>query len=243
MSQDDEAQLKDKYAIVTGAGKGIGRAISIALMENEVRVYGISRTESDLKSLKDEWGGKFDYGVGDITDSAFLNSISGKFKGLDILINNAGFAIFKPVQELTGEDFRSVIATNLIGVFDVSKLAIPHMIEKKSGIIVNISSLAGQNAFENAAAYCASKFGLNGLTECMMLDLRKFNIKLITISPGTVITDSSSRREWPDERKATYPSAADIAQVVIDGLRLPQRCLVSKFEIRPTNPMKDQKTD
>ncbi len=233
-------ELKDKYSIVTGAGKGIGRAIAMALMENGSRVFGISRTASDLESLKSEYSDKFDFAVGDITSQEFLNSIEDKFIGCDVLINNAGFGIFKPIQEMDVEEFRSVIETNLVGVFSVSKLAIPSMIERDCGAIVNISSLAGINSFEAGTAYCASKFGLNGLTECMMLDLRKHNIKIINISPGTVITDFSGKRNsWLEERKATYPHSDDIAGIVIDALTMHDRCLVSKFEVRATNPMKE----
>jgi 3-oxoacyl-[acyl-carrier protein] reductase len=231
-------ELKGKYAVVTGAGKGIGRAISEELMDEGVRVLGISRTKSDLESIKREYEKKFDYAVGDITDSDFVKSIAGKFDDVDILVNNAGFGLFKSVQDMSVAEFRSVIETNLIGLFAVTKLAIPTMIEKEYGAIINISSLAGQNTFERAGAYCASKFGLNGLSECMMLDLRKFNIKVVTVSPGTVITNFSNKQEWSEERKSTYPSAGDIARVVIDALELPDRCLVSKYEIRPLNPMK-----
>ena len=229
-------QIKDSYAVVTGAGKGIGRAIAKTLMGNGARVFGFSRTEADLRSLKDESEGVFDFAVGDVSDSRFLESIKEKFRDVDILVNNAGYGTFKPVQEMAVEEFRSIIETNLIGVYAVSKLAIPAMIENNSGTIINISSLAGKNAIEGAAAYCASKFGLNGLTECMMLDLRKYNIKLINISPGTVITDFTDKSNWPPQKRERYPSADDIAQIVIDALNLPDRCLVSKFEIRPTNP-------
>lgn len=228
--------IEGTHAVVTGAGRGIGRAIAKALMDNGAQVLGISRTKPELGSLKREYREKFDYAVGDITDGAFLEGIRDKFKGVGILVNNAGFGIFKPVQEMTVKEFKSVIDTNLNGAFAVSKLAIPGMVKKNSGAIVNISSLAGENAFEGGTAYCASKFGLNGLTECMMLDLRKHNIKVINISPGTVLTESSDKSGWPEEKKAAHPTADDIAQIVIDALELPDRCLVSKFEIRPTNP-------
>ncbi|MBD3169335.1 MAG: SDR family NAD(P)-dependent oxidoreductase [candidate division Zixibacteria bacterium] len=230
--------IDGKYAVVTGAGKGIGREIAKALMDNGAKVFGFSRTLSDLKSLKDEYAGKFEYAVGDVTDSSFLESIKNKFENIDVLINNAGFGIFKPVQDMTVDEFRSVLDTNLTGLFAVTKLAIPPMINKKSGIIINISSLAGQNTFEKAGAYCASKHGLNGLTDCMMLDLRKFDIKVITISPGTVITDFSSKDGWTEERKNTYPQASDIGQIVVDALNMPERCNISKYEVRATNPQK-----
>ncbi|MCP4633196.1 MAG: SDR family NAD(P)-dependent oxidoreductase [candidate division Zixibacteria bacterium] len=231
-------KLKDKYAIVTGAGKGIGKSIAIALMENDVNVFGISRTKSDLESIKEKYSKIFDFAVGDITDMIFLNSIKSKFQDADILINNAGFGIFKPFQEMETDEFRSVLETNLIGSFSVAKLAIPYMIKNNHGAIVNISSLAGQNTFERGSAYCASKFGLNALSDCMMLDLRKHNIKVITVSPGTVITDFSDKGGWNKERIESYPTADDIAQIVIDSLKLDDRCLVSKYEIRPTNPIK-----
>ena len=231
--------IKGKYAVVTGSGKGIGRAIAIALMDNGAKVFGISRTASDLESLRKKYGEMFDFAAGDISDAAFLKSIARKFDKVDILVNNAGFGIFKPIQEMTFDEFTSVIDTNLTAVFAMSKMAIPAMIKKNSGVIINISSLAGQNALAGGTAYCASKFGLNGLTECMMLDLRKYDIKVLTISPGTVITDFSDKGSWSPERIATYPTAEDIGQIVIDALNLPDRCLVSKYEVRPTNPMKN----
>lgn len=229
-------KLKRSYAMITGAGKGIGRAVAAALMERGARVFGISRTKADLESLKSQYEEKFDYAVGDVTDGGFLKSVEGKFEGVEILVNNAGFGILRPVEEMTVEEFKSVIETNLNAVFAVSKLAIPSMIRRNGGVIINISSLAGRNAFAGGTAYCASKSGLNSLTECMMLDLRKHNIKVMNISPGTVVTGFSHKSHWSEEKRAAYPTADDIAQIVIDALELPDRCLVSKFEVRPTNP-------
>ncbi len=159
------------------------------------------------------------------------------FGGVDILVNNAGVGIFgKTVEETAPEDFEWVLQTNLFGVFYACHHAIPLMKERKGGHIINISSLAGQNAHPRMATYNASKFGLNGFTEALMQEVRPDNIKVSLICPGSVNTEFGN--EEITEEKAWQIQPGDIAQVVIDLLKQKSNALSSKIEIRPSKPPK-----
>ncbi|MFL6468824.1 MAG: SDR family NAD(P)-dependent oxidoreductase, partial [Pyrinomonadaceae bacterium] len=155
--------------------------------------------------------------------------------GVDILVNNAGMGIFgKTVEELSGDEFRQTLETNLNAVFYASHFAIPLMKKRGGGYIFNISSLAGQNPHPKMAAYNASKFGLNGFTEAMMQEVRQDNIKVSYICPGSVNTAFGG--DSPNEAKAWQLQPDDIARVIIDLLEMPERALPSKVEIRPSKP-------
>ena len=157
------------------------------------------------------------------------------YAGVDILINNAGIGYFgTTVEEMSGEDWRQTIETNLHGVFYCCHHAIPLLKERGGGYIFNISSLAGQNAHPKMAAYNASKFGLNGFSEALMQEVRQDNIKVSYICPGSVNTAFGG--DTPNESKSWQLQPADIAEVVIDLLRMPERALPSKVEIRPSKP-------
>jgi len=157
------------------------------------------------------------------------------FGGLDILVNNAGIGYFgKTVEELSGEEFRQTIETNLYGVFYACHYAIPMLKSRGGGYIFNISSLAGQNAHPRMAAYNASKFGLNGFSEALMQEVRQDKIKVSYICPGSVNTAFGG--DMPSEEKRWQLQPADIAQVVMDLLAMPERALPSKVELRPSRP-------
>ena len=155
------------------------------------------------------------------------------FGGLDVLIANAGVGIFKPVQDLSLEDWDAVIDTNLTGVFYSVKASVPELAKRK-GYIINLSSLAGKNPFKLGAAYNASKFGLNGFSESIMLDLRPLGIKVSQIMPGSVATYFGGHT--PSEADAWKIQPEDIAQIVIDLLEMPARTLPSRVEVRPSQP-------
>jgi NADP-dependent 3-hydroxy acid dehydrogenase YdfG len=160
--------------------------------------------------------------------------VADEASGIDILINNAGVGIFAPVNELAPGDWDVVIGTNLTGVFYCSHAAIPYLKKRGGGVIINISSLAGKNAFKGGAAYNASKFGLEGLSEAMMLDLRYEDIKVAYVMPGSVATEFSGRSA--DEGGDWRLTSEDVAEAVMGILAQNQRALASRVELRPFQP-------
>jgi len=159
------------------------------------------------------------------------------FGGADVLVNNAGIGIIgKTVEEMSAEEFEQTLQTNLFGVFYCCHHAIPMLKKRGGGYIINISSLAGQNAHPKMAAYNASKFGLNGFTEALMQEVRADNIKVTAICPGSVNTFFGG--DEPSDEKSWQLQPEDIADVVINLLNMDERALPSKIEIRPSNPPK-----
>jgi NAD(P)-dependent dehydrogenase (short-subunit alcohol dehydrogenase family) len=234
--------LASSTAIVTGGTKGIGRAIAHALLSAGVNVSISARHEDKVKKtaaeLNEIGAGRCAGFVCDVRDerqvrSFFANSVEA-LGGLDILVNNAGIGFFEPVESTSGEDFRAVIETNLCGVFYCCHEAIPLMKKRGGGYIINISSLAGANAHPRMAAYNASKFGLNGFSEALMQEVRHDGIKVSYIMPGSVNTEFGG--DEPSSEKSWQLQPDDIAQVVMDLLRNPQRSLPSRVEIRPSQP-------
>ncbi len=232
--------LEGKTAIVTGGTRGIGRAIAETLVRCGASVAICGRGEDAVRRAVAEIGrsGKV---VGRAADVSKPEDVAALFRcadeqlgNLDVLVNNAGVGTFASVADLSIESWRTVIGTNLDGVFYCSHEAIGRFQRNGGGFIINISSLAGKNPFSGGAAYNASKFGLNGFSEAMMLDHRYENIRVSYIMPGSVATDFS-----PKETKADWKIAPeDIAEIVLMLLRMPQRTLVSRVEVRPSKPRK-----
>jgi 3-oxoacyl-[acyl-carrier protein] reductase len=152
-----------------------------------------------------------------------------------VLVNNAGFGIFKTVSELTAKEFDDVIATNLRGVFLITQAVLPAMRSKKAGTIITISSLAGKNGFATASAYCAAKFGVRGLMQSLFLEVREDNIRVVTICPGSVDTDFFTA-DTEHIRSKHALEAADVADAAFMVTQLPQNATISELDIRPTNP-------
>jgi len=233
-------QIENKVAVVTGGTRGIGYRIAERLLENGASVVICSRegtaVQKATESLKKKVGGRVEGIATDVRDYHQVERLMAlaeeKFGGIDILVNNAGIGIFRSVDKLSPEEWDAVIETNLSGCFYCVRAAAPRMKRRGGGYIFNISSLAGKNAFAGGAAYNASKFGLNGFSEAMMLDLRYDNIRTSYIMPGSVATEfggSSSRGRWeltPD----------DVAKVVIDLLESDPRAMLSRVEMRPSQP-------
>jgi NAD(P)-dependent dehydrogenase (short-subunit alcohol dehydrogenase family) len=159
------------------------------------------------------------------------------FGRLDVLVNNAGVGIMKPVQELSLEEWRTQIETNLDGVFYCARAAIPHLKATGDGWIINVGSLASRNTFAGGAAYNASKFGLLGMSEAMMLDLRYENVRVSIVMPGSVETDFGGSARG-STKKGWALQSEDVARAVLQLLELPERALVSRIEMRPTKPQK-----
>lgn len=234
-------ELENKVAVVTGGTKGIGRAIAEALLAAGADVFVCGRDRTDLGRALEHLGrlGRAEGEVCDVRSEKQVEMMLAEcrrvFGGLDILVNNAGVGVFgKTVDELDPEDFRRVLETNLFGVFYACHYAVPMLRERGGGYIFNISSLAGQNAHPQMAAYNASKFGLNGFSESLMQEVRHDDIKVSYICPGSVNTEFGGD-EVSDE-KAWQLQPADIARTVLDLLAFPDNALPSKVEIRPSRP-------
>lgn len=233
--------LKNKTAVVTGGTKGIGFAIAEAMLRRGSRVFICGRGKSDLARAL-EWLAPLGHVESEICDvrseeqvRSMLAECERLFGGVDILVNNAGIGIMdKTVEEMSGDEFRQTLETNLFGVFYACHYAVPMMRRRGGGYIINISSLAGQNAHPRMAAYNASKFGLNGFSEALMQEVRHDNIKVSYICPGSVNTHFSG--DVPSDEKAWQLQPEDIAATLIDLLEMNSRALPSKIEIRPAKP-------
>ena len=236
--------LNNKVAIVTGGSKGIGRGIADALVREGVNVCISARKRNEIdqavKELNELGPGSATGLVADVCNYSQVQALFERavavFGGVDILINNAGIGIFGPVEQMAVEDFRTVLETNVFGVFHCCREAIPLMRARGGGYIINISSLAGVNAHPKMAAYNASKFGLNGFSEALMQEVRHDGIKVSYIMPGSVNTEFGG--DSPSDENAWQLTPADIAKVVIDLLKHDERSLPSRVEIRPSKPPK-----
>ncbi len=236
--------LAGKNAIVTGGSRGIGKAIAAAILDagGNVVICGQSRKHLDeaLKDLGPSGVGKLSGTIADVRSeqdvSALFAFADEQIGGLDILVNNAGIGIFKPVGELSVEEFRRVVDTNLTGVFQCCKQALPRFAQRGGGFVVNISSLAGKNPFASGSAYNASKFGLNGFSEAMMMDHRYDKVRVSYIMPGSV--DTEFRPKAPGQQIDWKIAASDVADIVLFVLRMPPRTLVGRVEVRPSQPKK-----
>jgi 3-oxoacyl-[acyl-carrier protein] reductase len=243
----NETFLQGRTAVVTGATRGIGFAIARALADAgaTVAICGRSQQSVDeaVRRLTNEKQRKVAGKAADVRAStnvaALFEWIDSETGGPDILVNNAGVGIMKSTAELTVEDWRQTIETNLSGVFYCSREALLRMKKRGGGYIINVGSLAGKNAFSGGAAYNASKFGLSGFTEAMMLDHRHDNVRVSHIMPGSVDTEFSGRGSSGGSAKADWKIAPeDIGEIVLMLLRMPGRTLVSQVEVRPAKPRK-----
>lgn len=235
--------LEDKVALITGGSKGIGFGIAEALMWQGINVGITARSKSAAaeaaNKLNDMNKGKAKaFGIqADVRNykqqEKAVHQVLEKFGKLDILIANAGLGHFAPVDELSLEQWQETIDTNLTGVFYSVKAAVEEL-KKTKGYIITISSLAGTNFFENGSAYNASKFGVTGFTQAAMLDLRKYEIKVTTIMPGSVATYFNNHT--PDGNDDWKIQIEDLGAMVVDLLRMHPRTLPSKIEVRPSLP-------
>jgi len=233
---------KKQTAIVTGASKGIGKAIALKLAQENFNVVIFGRNEKNLISVKkviQKHNVDCEYFIGDVADQNFVSDsvkqIQKKYKKIDVLINNAGEAIFKKFTETTLEDFKTQMNTNVFGVFNFTKYVIEQMINKRNGTIINIVSQAGKYGFEFGTTYSATKHAVMGFSKSLLIEVRKFNIRIITICPGS--TDTEMIKNSPIHRNLKqFLKPQDVAEITYSAIKLPQRALISDLEIRPTNP-------
>ncbi len=237
------SELKDKVAVVTGGSRGIGFSIAQALLGEGAKVFICGRdanaVQAALEKLRGTAPANVDGSTADVRNyedcRKLVKVAAERFGGLDILVNNAGVGSFKPVDQLSVEEWDTTIQTNLSGVFYCCREAIPLMRKRGGGYIFNISSLAGINPMPGGSAYNASKFGLNGFSEAMMQDVRYDGIRVSYIMPGSVDTDfglipgGKPGSDWKLTGK-------DIAKAVIDLYKFPRTALASRIEMRPSQP-------
>lgn len=235
--------LQGKIAIVTGAGKGIGRAVAIELAKEGVNVGLMARSETDLKKVKEEaeaFGVKAAYATADVSSMEEVNKaveiLKGELGSTDILINNAGIAKFGNFLELDPEDWKQIIDVNLMGVYYVTRAVLPQMIERNSGDIINISSTAGQKGAPVTSAYSASKFGVLGLTESLALEVRKHNIRVSALTPSTVATDLAIEQNLTDGNPDKVMQPEDLAEFMVAQLKLHPRIFIKSAGMWSTNP-------
>src|SRR3989442_6560913 len=235
--------LSGKAAIVTGGSRGIGLAIARALVEQGAHVAITGRTEEKIDAAVKELqpvardGGTVTGLCADVRNyhdvDRLMNHVEERFGGLDILVNNAGIGLFRAAADMTVEEWHSIIDTNLTGVFYCCHAALPRLRARGGGWIINISSLAGKNAFVGGSPYCASKFGRNAFIEALSHEVRYDGIRVAYVLPGSVQTEfgdpAAPKGDW-----ALTPE--DVAQVVVDLLGHPARSLPSRVEIRPACP-------
>jgi NAD(P)-dependent dehydrogenase (short-subunit alcohol dehydrogenase family) len=236
------AWLDGKNAVVTGGSRGIGLGITAALLDAgaSVVICGASQTHLDSarRELK-QHGDRLETVRADVRKRADVDRLIGaavdRFGGLDILVNNAGVGTFADVADLSDADWERMIDTNLTGVFYCCSAAIPRLRQRGGGWIINISSLAGKNAFVGGAAYCASKAGLNAFSETLMQEVRHDGIRVCYVMPGSVATEFLTPGAGDTNWMLT---PEDVARVVLDLLAHPDRSLPSRVELRPSRPPK-----
>ena len=234
--------LTNKVAYITGGSKGIGLGIAKKLLEQNMRIAISGRDMATIneaaKSLSDDQTKVLAIQSDVRSASSEIEAVRktvAHFGRLDVVIANAGVGHFAPIESLSEEDWKATIETNLTGVFNTVKACIEPL-KNTGGYIITIASLAGANFFENGAAYNASKFGLVGFTQAIMLDLRKYNVKVTTIMPGSVATEFNNHQ--PTGADAWKIQPEDIGQLVVDLLNMHPRTLPSKIEVRPSKPAK-----
>lgn len=231
----------DKIALVTGGSRGIGFAAVEALAEEGYRVFFCSKNPESVKRAEERLGERFGDRVQgqavNVRDQArvdaYVEHVHDAAGHIDVLVNNAGLGHFGAVDELSGDEWRETIEVNLSGAFYFLRAVGSIMRSRGEGYVFNIASLAGKNPFAGGAAYNASKFGMVGLSDAAMLDLRHDGVKVSAILPGSVDTDFHSRDET-----SWMMRPEDVARTILDLLRFPARTLPSRVEMRPTKPPK-----
>lgn len=237
--------LNHKTALITGAGKGLGKAIALSLAAEGVNLALVARTAADLEKVSEQAKQinpaiKVAYATADVANIdeviAACNKITAEIGQIDILVNNAGIAKFGKFLDLEVNEWESMIKTNLLGPYYFIRQVLPQMLERKSGDIVNVSSTAGLKGAALTSAYSASKFGLIGLSESLMQEARKSNVRVFTITPSTIATDLAIENKLTDGNPDSTLQPEDFANLLVAHLKLPARALVKDVSLWSTNP-------
>lgn len=236
--------LKGKVAFVTGAGRGIGEAIAIALAKEGVNVGLLARTEEALKGVAEEIGAlnvKVAYAPADVSSleevKQAIEKLTSELGPADILINNAGIGGFEKLVDTDPTEWKKIIDVNLMGTYYVTHSVLPQLIEKNGGDIINISSTNGLNGAPGSSAYSASKFGVIGLTESLAQEVRRNNIRVTALTPSTVVTELATNSSLVDKDKIDqFMQPEDIAEFIVSQLKLDPRIYVKTASLLATNP-------
>jgi 3-oxoacyl-[acyl-carrier protein] reductase len=235
--------LKNKNALITGAGKGIGKAIALALAKEGVNVILLARTQEEIDNVAAKARSLRVKALAITADVADINSVNtavekalSEFGTIDILINNAGIAAFGKFLELEPTEWERIIQVNLMGTYYVTRAILPNMVERQTGDIINISSTAGLNGNALTSAYSASKFAVLGLTDSLMQEVRKHNIRVTALTPSTVATDMAKDLKLTDGNPDKVMQSEDMAELIIAQLKLNRRVFIKNSSIWSTNP-------
>ncbi|WP_107951414.1 3-ketoacyl-ACP reductase [Lysinibacillus parviboronicapiens] len=235
--------ISGKTALITGAGRGIGRATAIAFAKEGINVGLVGRTKENLQHVAEElkaYNVKVAIAAANVADlesiSLAVESIRAELGPIDILVNNAGISKFGKFLELSPEDWTNIVDVNVKGVYYTTRAVLPEMIERQSGDIINISSTAGQKGAPITSAYSASKAAVIGMSESLMLEVRKHNIRVVTLTPSTVATDMAVELQLTDGNPEKVMQAEDLADLMVAQLKLHPRVVLKHAGLWSTNP-------
>lgn len=236
--------LKGKNAIITGGGRGLGKATALAFAKEGINVAITGRNEERLKQTVTEltsMGVKATYAVFDVVDKVAVHNEIEKvitfLGGIDILVNNAGMAEFGKFIDMPADRWEEILLTNVMGVYNVTREVLPHLIEKNEGDIFNVASTAGLNGNPTTSAYSASKFAVIGLSESLMKEVRKNNIRVCTLTPSTIASDMSIELGLTDGNPDHILQPEDFAELLVATLKLPRRAMLKTASLWTTNPV------
>lgn len=236
-------KLKSKKAIITGGGRGLGKATAIAFAKEGIDVAITGRNEKALLETITElqsFGVNATYEIFDVGNyeevKKGIKNIISRLGSVDILVNNAGIAAFGSLNEMEVGQWTAIIQTNVMGMYYVTKEVLPYLIEKNEGDIINISSTAGLNGNANTSAYSASKFAVIGMSQSLMKEVRKNNIRVCTLTPSTIATDLAIELGITDGNPEKVLQPEDFAELIVAGLKLPRRAMLTSASLWSTNP-------
>lgn len=235
--------IKGKVALITGGGRGIGRATAIALAKEGVHLGLVGRTLENLENVKSELA-EYDIkvsvqtaNVADLNEiTSAVEAIKNELGPIDILLNNAGISKFGKFMELSPEEWTNIVDVNVKGVYYTTRAVLPEMVERQSGDIINISSTAGQKGGPVTSAYSASKAAVIGLSESLMMEVRKDNIRVVTLTPSTVATDMAKELNLTDGNPDKVMQAEDLAELIVAQLKLNNRVVLKHAGLWSNNP-------
>ncbi len=237
--------LQGKTALITGAGKGLGKAMALALAAEGVNLGLIARTANDLEQVKKEVEAinpqiKIAIHTADVSEhsqiKAAIENIISELNEVNILINNAGVLKVGAFAALSISEWEQVFKVNVFGMYYTIIETLPHLLKQSSGDVINIGSTAGLKGSANLSAYGASKAAVNNLSESLMQELRKSNIRVSTVNPSTIATDMTMNANFTDGNEEKVLQPEDLAILIVDHLKLPQRAMVKDFSLWSTNP-------
>lgn len=236
--------LKNKKAIITGGSRGLGKATAIAFAKEGIDIAITGRNEAFLIETVTElktYGVNAIYSVFDVSNydevKSNIKTIIKEFGTIDILVNNAGIAAFGTLNDMDVNQWSQIIQTNLMGMYYVTKEVLPYLIDKNQGDIINISSTAGLNGNASTSAYSASKFAVIGMSESLMKEVRKNNIRVCTLTPSTIASDMSINLGIADKNSEdSVLQPEDFAELIVAGLKLPRRAMLKSAALWSTNP-------